>query len=335
MSDQTVPQPPKPITDPYEYLHVIRNPDGTITREHDVFPTTAAVPDPRHPTAVLSKDIAINPSNHTWARIFLPRQVLDGSLLAAKLPLIVYYHGGGFIVWSAATTFCHDFCINIAAELPAVVVSVEYRLAPEHRLPAAYDDAMEALHWIKCKQEEWLREYADFSNCFLMGTSVGGNIAYHVALRAAKAVNELEPLQIRGLILNHPFFGGVQRSGSELRLMNDPILPPIVTDLKWDLSLPAGSDRELEYCNPMVQDRSKLLKKVRSVGWRVLINGCEGDPLVDKQKEVVKLMEENGVEVIGHFVAGGFHGVETFDSSWAKALDAMMKIFIFSFNLAA
>ncbi|GKU89500.1 hypothetical protein SLEP1_g3629 [Rubroshorea leprosula] len=187
-------------------------------------------------------------------------------------------------------------------KLPAVVMSVEYRLAPEHRHPEAYDDAMEALHWIKCNQEEWLREYADFSNCFLMGTSAGGNITYHVTLRAAEAVNELEPLQIRGMILNHPFFGGIHRT---------------------------GSDRDHKYCNLAVEGGSKFLEKVRAVGWRVLVNGCEGDPLVDRRKEVLKLMEENGVEVIGRFVTGGVHAAEMFDSSWAKALHAMLKDFSF------
>ncbi|XVE95610.1 hypothetical protein REPUB_Repub02eG0113300 [Reevesia pubescens] len=73
-----------------------------------------------------------------------------------------------------------------------------------------------------------------------MDSSAGSNIAYHVGLRAAGVVHELEPLKIKGLVLNYLFFGGIQRSELESRLMNDPILPPIVSDVMWDLSLPIG-----------------------------------------------------------------------------------------------
>ncbi|EXB80093.1 Carboxylesterase 1 [Morus notabilis] len=70
-----------------------------------------------------------------------------------KLPLIVYYHGGGFIFLITASSINHDFCSKMAANLTAAVVSVDYRLAPMHRLPAAYDDAVEALttmRWRRC-----------------------------------------------------------------------------------------------------------------------------------------------------------------------------------------
>ena len=111
-----------------------------------------------------------------------------------------------------------------------MIVSVDYRLAPEHRLPAAYYDALEVLHWIKTTQEHWLIQYADLSSCFIMGDSGGGNVAYHAALLAAAQVDDLLPLKIRGLILLKPFFGGVKRTESELRLANQPIVPPSSTD---------------------------------------------------------------------------------------------------------
>ncbi|GLT84103.1 hypothetical protein SLE2022_023540 [Rubroshorea leprosula] len=329
MSDQTVPQPL--VIDPFKLLHLTLNPDGTLTRNPAVYLTVEATPDPNHPTPVLSKDIPINPSKNTRARIYLPRQALDFlSPPATKLPLIVYYHGGGFILSSVDSIYCHDFCVNIAAKIPAVIVSAGYRLAPEHRLPAAYDDAVEALYSIKSSSEDWLVKYADFSNCFLMGTSAGSNIAYHAGLRAATVVDELVPLRIRGLILHQPFFSGVQRSGSELRNMNVPVFPLAVADMMWDLSLPAGADRDHEFCNPTVEGGSKLLVKVKSEGWRVVMIGCEGDLLVDRQKELVKLMEEKGVEVVGHFAVGGYHGVEVLDVSRAKAMYVIIKDFLSS-----
>lgn len=321
MSDQT--NPPNPTVDPYQYLKIVRNPDGTITRLVKI-PNTAATPDPYHRTPVLSKDIPLNQSNNTWLRIFLPRQALDNSS-PNKLPLIVYYHGGGFIICSAANTFFHEFCEKIAIQIPAVVVSVEYRLAPEHRLPAAYDDAVEALHWIETTHDAWLREYADFGNCFLMGTSAGGNIAYHAGLRAAATAQDVGPLKIQGLILHHPFFGGSERTGSELRLVNDPTLPLCGSDLMWELGLPNGVDRDHEYCNPMVDGGSQLIERMRLLGWRVLVTGCYGDPLIDRQMELARMMEGKSLKVVSQFSEGGRHGVDLFDPSRREALCVVLK----------
>ncbi|XVF36881.1 hypothetical protein REPUB_Repub19eG0096900 [Reevesia pubescens] len=328
--------PPALITDPFQHLQVVLNADGTLTRNLNYFPCVPPKPnDPQGQTpVVLSKDVPINPSNNTWARIFLPREALDSSSNSPNnnLPLIVYYHGGGFILMSADMVLFHDFCSDLAKTVPAVVVSVDYRLAPEHRLPAAYDDGVEALHWIKTTQEEWVRDYADLSNCYLMGSSAGGNIAYHVGLRAAGVVHELEPLKIKGLVLNYPFFGGTQRSASESRLMNDPILPPIVCDMMWDLSLPIGVDRDHQYCNPTVDGGSKELERIKSLGWKVMVNGCDGDPLIDRQIELVKLMEGKGVQVVGNFRVGGSHGEADLDRSKAQDMHMVVKDLIMSSN---
>ncbi|CAL5407741.1 unnamed protein product [Camellia sinensis] len=85
-----------------------------------------------------------------------------------------------------------------------------------------------------------------------MGTSAGANIAYHAGLRATQFIGDLQPLKIKGLILHHPFFGGSDRVGSELGLIKDPVLTIPGTDLRWELSLPVGADRDHEYCNPTV-----------------------------------------------------------------------------------
>ncbi|GAY32930.1 hypothetical protein CUMW_288100, partial [Citrus unshiu] len=179
---------------------------------------------------------------------------------------------------------------NIAARVPAVIVSVDYRLAPEHRLPAAYYDALEVLHWIKTTQEHWLIQYADLSSCFIMGDSGGGNVAYHAALLAAAQVDDLLPLKIRGLILLKPFFGGVKRTESELRLANQPILPPSSTDLLWQLALPIGADRDHEYCNPTARGGSKVLDQFRLLGWRVMVTWGSEDTLFDRQVDRAKMM---------------------------------------------
>ncbi|XP_030533144.2 carboxylesterase 1-like [Rhodamnia argentea] len=315
---------------PLEHLQVTLNPDGTLNRDRRIIPVTSAAPNPTSPTSpVLSKDLPINPSHNTWARIFLPHR--SPSFSEEKLPLIVYYHGGGFILWSAASTLFHEFCVTLARELSAVVVSVEYRLAPEHRLPAAYDDAVEALHWVKTAREEWLAGHADLSACYLMGTSSGGNLAFHAGLRASASHGNLEPLKIRGLILHHPYFGGTQRTPSELRLANDLSLPLSVNDFMWELSLPLGATRDHAYCNPTVDGGSKLsdgVDKMRSLGWRLLVTGCDGDPLIDRQVELAKMLQEKGAIVVRDFREGGRHGIEVREPDKIKPLVQTVKAFL-------
>ncbi|KAJ8752989.1 hypothetical protein K2173_008724 [Erythroxylum novogranatense] len=314
----------------YNICNLVPNPDGTIKRLVQ-FPEAPPSPDPTSTTKVLSKDITLNEANKTWVRIYLPRETLD-SPTTNKLPLIVYVHGGGFVMLSAASEIIHDYCFQMANDFPAIVVSLDYRLAPEHRLPAAYDDAVEALHWVKTTDEEWLTKYGDYSKCFLMGASAGGNVAYHLGLRGATFVDDLQPLKIKGLILQQPFFGGVARSESEVRLANDVVLSIPVIDLMWNLSLPIGADHDHEYSNPTVGGGSQDLDQIKSLGWTVMVTGSEGDPLVSRQKEVAKLMKQKGIRVISHFGEGGCHGDFVTSPDKAKIMFEQIKNFIYELS---
>ncbi|CAN1180564.1 Probable carboxylesterase 120 [Linum perenne] len=319
---------------PYHRVFLTQNPDGTLTRPNSTEPRTDPSIDPTQP--VLSKDIQINESKQTFLRLFLPNQISDSDP-KSKLPLLIYFHGGGFIICSPSSTFFHDYCSNAAVQLPAVVASVGYRLAPEHRLPAAFDDGLEAIRWIAsrgCEEDPWLRDYVDFGNCFLMGISAGGNLAYHVGLHAAAEFGDpghVPRMKIRGLILHHPFFGGVDRTESEKALINDTVLPLDLADLCWELCLPAGADRDHEYSNPTAGGASVSMEKIRTVGWKVAVIGYEGDPLVDKQKEVANVLEEKGVDVARYFASGGSHGLEVSDVEKGKEFnDGVLKEFVMS-----
>ncbi|XP_027366700.1 carboxylesterase 1-like [Abrus precatorius] len=304
--------------DPYKALGIILNPNGTLTRLNKP-PQSPPSPDPTLSTPVLSKDLTVNQSKNTWVRIYLPHKALDNPPYSnSKLPLIVFYHGGGFIFDSAASTYFHNFCVNVVNQTQSLVVSVDYRLAPEHRLPAAFEDSVEALHWIKTSNDPWLTRHADYSRCYLMGESAGGNIAYNVGLRAAAKLYQIEPLKIQGLILIQPFFGGTKRTPSEMRLAEDGTLPLAITDLLWNLSLPRGANRDYKYSNPMAKGGAKVLNRIRVLGWSVEVFGCEGDPLVDREKELVELLHRKGVSVEGKFYEGGRHGIFVGDPSMSQ-----------------
>ncbi|XP_074318983.1 carboxylesterase 1-like [Silene latifolia] len=289
----------------YAALHITPNLNGTVTRLSEHYPTVPpSTTDPTSPT--LSKDIPVNPDNNTWVRIFLPSEFLNSD---AKLPILIYIHGGGFVVASPDFPPFHEFCSEAAHRLGAMVISVKYRLAPEHRLPAAYDDVLEALTWVKDGKDDWVNKYGDLSSCVLMGESAGGNITYHVGLKAAVQSNDFKPLVIKGLVLIQPFLGRLNRTKPETQLENDVVRQLELCDFMWELSLPVGMDQDHEYSNPCRDGGSRLVDRVRDLGWWVMFVSCDGDPLFDRCVELAKLLENKGVSVRRMFSEGGQHGM--------------------------
>jgi acetyl esterase len=105
-----------------------------------------------------------------------------GSSAAAMLPVLVYYHGGGWVIGDLDT---HDvLCRQLANLSGCAVVSVDYRMGPEHRFPAAVDDAIAATRWVRA-QAQALK--VDASRLAVGGDSAGGNLAAVVALTARDA----------------------------------------------------------------------------------------------------------------------------------------------------
>ncbi|KAF8662967.1 hypothetical protein HU200_055553 [Digitaria exilis] len=177
------------------------------------------------------KDVAYDASRGLKLRVFRPPTGTD-----KRLPVVVYFHGGGFCFGTFEHPHIHAFCLRLAAELPALVLSAVYRLAPEHRLPAAIDDGAAVLAWLRPAAEPWLAESADLTRVFVSGESAGGNLAHHVAVR----------------ILITPFFVGVERTGIECEPPAGVSLTVEMFDQFWRMSLPAGATRDHPAANPLV-----------------------------------------------------------------------------------
>ena len=111
-------------------------------------------------------------------RLYRPR----GTSAEQVLPALVYYHGGGWVIGDLDT---HDtLCRELANHAGCAVVSVDYRLAPEHRFPAAVDDSIAAARWVH-REAAALR--IDPERIAVGGDSAGGNLAAVVALAARDA----------------------------------------------------------------------------------------------------------------------------------------------------
>ena len=141
-----------------------------------LFRETRPASTPAPPAIGLVKDLAADgPLGPIPLRLYRPADVA----LATPLPVLVYFHGGGWVIGDLDT---HDvLCRQLTAEACVSVVSVDYRLAPEHKFPAAVDDAWAATRWIVAHAVEL---GVDAGRLAVGGDSAGGNLAAVVALLA-------------------------------------------------------------------------------------------------------------------------------------------------------
>lgn len=154
----------------------------------------------------LLRPIATGPGPKLPQEFELPIGTLKARLYRPApgvLPIIMHLHGGGWVVGDLVSH--QPFCRALAKATGAIVVDVEYRLAPEHHAPAAVDDAVAALHWLEAHAGEL---EADGSRIAVVGDSAGGHLALWAALRA--------PDRVRALALIYPAVSAELTTGSHL-----------------------------------------------------------------------------------------------------------------------
>ncbi|GMY28623.1 probable carboxylesterase 2 [Fagus crenata] len=232
-------------------------------------------------TGITSKDITIlsksNTSNSISARLYLPTKLTNQN---QKLPLLVYFHGGGFCVSSPFTSKYHNYVNTLVSEANVVAISVNYRKAPEHPIPVAYEDAWDVLQWVvsHCNNggpEAWLNEHVDFDRVFLAGESSGANIAYNLAMKAGEAQFTGLKMGLLGVALVHPYFWGSVPIGSEAQ---DPSRKALV-DRLWPFVCLSAPDNDDPRANPVAEGAPSLAQ----LGCRrVLVCVAEKDVLRDR-----------------------------------------------------
>jgi acetyl esterase len=140
------------------------------------------------PNGVETRDVEI--ASGLNARIYLP------SGEAQPRPVMVYLHGGGWVIGAVATV--DPFCRLLSEAAGVIIVSVEYRLAPEHPYPAALEDTLAAFDWVAAHAHEW---GGDASRLALGGDSAGANLA---AVTANRLCGESRADALRAQLLLYP-----------------------------------------------------------------------------------------------------------------------------------
>jgi acetyl esterase len=139
-------------------------------------------PDP--PALHEVRDLAAGP---VPLRLYRPAPAVPG----VPAPVLVYFHGGGWVIGDLDT---HDvLCRQLALASGGVVVAVDYRLAPEHRFPAAVDDCLAAVRWVRAQADAL---QLDASRLAVGGDSAGGNLAAVTCLALREAGERLPALQL-------------------------------------------------------------------------------------------------------------------------------------------
>jgi acetyl esterase len=213
-----------------------------------------------HPGVSTVDDVAVLPDGTRLPiRVYRPRRA------SGPLPVVVNFHGGGFMRGDPRQS--EWWCGNVAARTPALVVSVDYRLAPAHPFPTAAEDAYAATCWVV---DSAGRLGADPARLAVMGDSAGGNLAAVVSLLARDRGGPAICLQV----LLYPVVDLVNEYPSEIVNARAPLLGKREMD-RFHGTYLAGRDGSDPRASPLLAaDHGRLPAAV--------IETAEHDPLRDQ-----------------------------------------------------
>lgn len=208
----------------------------------------------------------------------MPARLYARQSEALPLPLLLYLHGGGFVVGSVAS---HDIlCRELARLSGCMVVSVDYRMAPEHRFPTAVEDAWDALSWLATNGAHW---GADTARVAIGGDSAGGTLSAVCALMARDA-----GLRLALQLLFYPGCAARPDTASHERYARGLVLDRPLLDFFLQQYLRSDADRDDWRFAPL------LAQNLDSVApaW---IGLAECDPLFDEGVQYADRLRLSGV----------------------------------------
>ncbi|KAI1335925.1 alpha/beta-hydrolase [Xylariaceae sp. FL0016] len=259
-------------------------------------------------------------SNALSVRVYTPKEATADN----KLPLGVYAHGGGFVAGSVDASFEDFNCRYIAQHTPSILVAVDFRLAPEHPVPAQVDDVLEAFLWAYTNCGDL---HGDLSQCFLIGASVGGGLALAVALKlierdmrsAVAGIVALAPITL------HPEFVPAEFRASFVAYVENAVGAPLIDRAAmYVFNAHNGADKMKDdpYVFPALHARKAELPPV-------YLSTCGADPLRDDGTVIKLALDKYGVrnmlknyEGLPHFF-WIFPEIKTGDTFRADSVDGV------------
>ncbi len=229
-------------------------------------------------------------------KIPCPEEEIEAILYRAKvdkpLPVIVYFSGGGWIARTQKQ--CAHFCRALAHAFPCAVLSVSYRLAPEHPFPAAFDDCLQSVQWI-AKHAKRLQ--LDPRSIIVAGDSAGGNLAAAVAL--ASRDHKLTPIQCQ--ILIYPILDADFNSATYREYSQGYFFEKKDLEMSWDCYAPDPQTRLTPYACP--------LKAASFAGLPpTILLSADCDVLRDENERFAHRLLEDHVPLIYRKYPGTIHG---------------------------
>jgi acetyl esterase len=263
------------------------------TEARDFYLQARLVTNPAPPELRSVEPLAIpSPHGSIPARRYTPKTLRQKNGLA---PCLVFFHGGGWVIGDLDT---HDVvCRKLADEAQLIVISVDYRRAPEHKFPAAVDDAIAAVTWIATQARE-LR--IDATRLLVGGDSAGGNLAAVVTIAARDGNGPA----IAGQVLVYPATDFAMTHPSHGEPETSILLTHSV--IRW------FRDHYLNGAADVHDWRASPARAATLIGLPpayVLTAGA--DPLRDEGDEYARRLKEAGVTVTHRTFPGQFHGFFT------------------------
>jgi acetyl esterase/lipase len=243
---------------------------------------------PETPVGRIEDRTIPGPSSLLNVRVYTPLEAPGDGVL----PGLIYFHGGGLVAGTVAT---HDSIARALASAGACrVVSVEYRLAPEHRFPAALDDALAAVEYIGTHARDFGIDNARLGIC---GDSAGGTLAAATAQALARADG---PVRLALQVLLCPILDYSRMTDSRRELADGYLVDQATLDHDLLHYVPAGTDA----ANPRISP----LRATDLAGLpRTIIHTAEFDPLRDEGRHYFERLAHSGVAVSYTCHAGMIH----------------------------
>jgi acetyl esterase len=274
----------------------------------------ASMQGPLEPVAGVEDRALAGPGGDLPVRIYVP----SGN---GPFPVVMYFHGGGWVIGDIESS--DGLCRSLANASGCIVVSVDYRLAPEHPFPAAVDDAVHATAWVAANASSF---GGDPSRIAVCGDSAGGNLAAVVALVARDHQIARDPMiardsgkpEIKFQLLIYPVIDAACDTPSYSENAEGYFLTKGAMQWFWNHYVPAEADRLHPYASPL---RASSLAGLPPA----LVITAEFDPLRDEGERYAERMRADGTPAKLTRYNGMIHGFFTMGGMIDQGKSAMQE----------